>query len=75
MFILKKNKIKVFSQYEDPIRSELFSATQLEKHADSIAKIHRVSPKSKKGVNLSKRVALNENVLVDSYKSIPLLNG
>lgn len=60
----------VFAVFEDPIRSEMFSAAHLERHGESLAKAQEVFSGASKGVNLAARVAENEHVLIEAYRSI-----
>jgi cyclic beta-1,2-glucan synthetase len=70
--IFKKKLItsKTFSVFEEPIRSEIFGASQLERFTEGMAKIHKVKNQSTRGVNLIKRVADNEEVLLESFRLI-----
>jgi len=60
----------VFTDFEDPIRSEMFSAAHLERHGESLAKAQEVFARPIRGANLAARVAENERVLIAAYKSI-----
>ena len=68
----RKRKIpsNVFVQFEDSVRAELFSAAHFEKYAETMAMGHEVSSYPIRGVDLVKRVAENENVLIESFKMI-----
>jgi cyclic beta-1,2-glucan synthetase len=68
----RKNKIsyKTFTIFEEPIRYELFSSAHLERYAETLALGHKVSVKPTSGVNLVKRVADNEEVLLESFRLI-----
>lgn len=70
--VFSKRKVPndTFTNFEEPIRTELFSASHLERYAETMAKSHVVSTNPKKGVNLSKRVAENESILIESFQSI-----
>ena len=59
-----------FSHFEDPIRAEFFSSSHLEKYAEILAVSHNVSMLPSKGVRLSERVGLNEDVLIKSFQLI-----
>ena len=54
----------------DPIRAELFSVERLEEHARSLAAAQPVTPKAAKGNTLAGRLADNEAVLLDAYRTI-----
>lgn len=62
--------LAVFSDFDDPIRAELFSASHLVEIAETMAKGHTVFGVPTKGINLSDRIEENENVLIESYKLI-----
>ncbi|MDO9183351.1 MAG: hypothetical protein Q7U04_13135, partial [Bacteriovorax sp.] len=68
----KKRKIpsKVFIIFEAPVRGELFSTARLEKYAEELAQNHVLAAGNYRGVNLSIRVAENENVLLKSFQEI-----
>lgn len=53
--------------HEQPLRSELFSITQLERHAISLAKWHEVDPNPNHD-KLLKRLAENEEILLQVYE-------
>src|ERR1700677_5204931 len=67
---MAKLRSDVFTVFEEPIRSELFSTAHLERHGQSHAAAQEVSPKIKRGINLAARVAENETILNESYKAI-----
>jgi cyclic beta-1,2-glucan synthetase len=52
------------------IRAELFSAERLEQHAESLAAAQRVTPKSKIGQPLAKRLRDNSRVLLEAYRAL-----
>ena len=54
----------------EPIREELFSVERLEEHARSLAVAQPVTPKPAKGHPLAGRLADNEAVLLDAYRTI-----
>ncbi|MBC7712312.1 MAG: hypothetical protein H7177_03180, partial [Rhizobacter sp.] len=70
--IFRKKKIpsKTFTVFEEPIRAELFSAAHLERYFESMAETHVVSGLPTRGFNLVKRVADNEEVLLESFRLI-----
>ena len=51
---------------EAPLRAELFSVTQLERHAETLARTHKVAPRSRDN-QLLLRLADTENLLADAY--------
>ncbi len=64
-----------FAVYEPPLRSELFSADQMEQHGKTLARLHTVSPEHAPD-RLLARLAENEsiltgtrNLLIDAVKS------
>src|SRR5262245_25744455 len=59
-----------FSQLEEPIRAELFSAERLEQHGESLALAQRVTTTPGKGRWLLPRVVDNGRVLLESYRAI-----
>jgi cyclic beta-1,2-glucan synthetase len=69
---LRKRKItpKVFLDFEEPIRAELFSAAHLERYAEIMAMNNVATSRPSKGVNLRARVAECEEVLIASYQAI-----
>lgn len=69
-FRKSKNPLKAFTDFEDPIRAELFSAAHLERYAETMALKHIVSSDPRRGVNLSGRVASNEDILIQSFQAI-----
>lgn len=70
LFRKKTIPLTVFTDFEDPIRAELFSASHLAEIAETMAKGHTIFLTPRKGINLSDRVEENESVLIESYKSI-----
>ncbi len=70
--MFRKNKLsaKTFTVFEEPIRNELFSSAHLERHAEMMAQEHAVTSGPSAGVNLVKRVAENEEVLLESFRLI-----
>ena len=69
-FFKRKVSLDIFTKFEEPIRAELLNATHLEEIAFEMARKHTVYLKNIRGANLSKRVSQNENVLIESFKSI-----
>ena len=67
-------KIKIpghtFTVFEETIRAELFSTAHLEREAELMARVHKISDNSIKGVDLFSRVAENEEVLLESFRLI-----
>jgi cyclic beta-1,2-glucan synthetase len=55
---------------EDPIRSELFSVERLEQHAESLAANQPISTTPTSGLSLVDRLADNERVLLEAYRSL-----
>lgn len=53
--------------YEQPLRSELFSVQQLERHAISLARWHEIDPNPNHD-KLLKRLAENEEILLQVYE-------
>jgi len=51
---------------EQPLRAELFSASQLEAHAKSLATTHQLGPADARGM-LLQRLAANHTALADAY--------
>lgn len=70
--VFRKSKIprNTFTIFEQPIRNELFSSAHLERYAETLALSHKVSSRPSRGVNLVKRVADNEKVLLESFRLI-----
>ncbi|MCK7577300.1 MAG: hypothetical protein MZV65_16645 [Chromatiales bacterium] len=58
--------VKKFSNGEPPLRSELFSADQMEQHGKILARTHTLVSKPKPDQNLLKRLAENEDFLLKS---------
>ncbi|RYZ77113.1 MAG: hypothetical protein EOP05_02940, partial [Proteobacteria bacterium] len=56
--------------FEDPIRSVIFSASELERHGESLAHAQKVTANAKKGENLLRRVKDNARVLEHAYLDI-----
>jgi cyclic beta-1,2-glucan synthetase len=54
---------------ELPLRSELFSADQMERHGKTLATAHRVTPDRARD-QLLPRLASNESVLIDGCKGL-----
>jgi cyclic beta-1,2-glucan synthetase len=52
-----------------PLRSELFSAAQLEQHAESLANWHQISPRSGPDQLLA-RLADNERILLEAHQLV-----
>ncbi|MHB8535567.1 MAG: GH36-type glycosyl hydrolase domain-containing protein [Sulfuricaulis sp.] len=53
-----------YARDEPPLRSELFSADQMEQHGKSLASSHTLTPRQAKD-QLLKRLAENERILID----------
>ena len=66
---IKKTK-SAFTLLDEPIRKELLNVTHLEEVALEISNQHTIYLKNIKGTNLRKRVNENEDVLIESFKSI-----
>ena len=67
----KKNISKSsYLVFEDPIRSEIFSATHLERHGASLAEAQNVTLDPGRGVNISVKLIKNEKLLRESYRII-----
>ena len=66
-FKLSKN---TFSDYEDPIRSEIFSTMRLENHAESLANAQKVIANPRNGRPLDARVQENRWVLEEAYREL-----
>jgi len=60
----------IFSELEEPIRSELFSVERLERHAESLATAQDVAGKLTQGRPLLPRTFENGRVLLNSYRAI-----
>ena len=60
----------VFSEPEEPIRSELFSVERLERHAESLAGAQNVEGKLSQGRPLLPRIFENGRILLNSYRAI-----
>ena len=71
-FIFRKKNVSKYSYlvFEDPIRSEIFSATHLERHGASLAEAQNVTLDPGRGVNVSVKLIENEHLLRESYKII-----
>ena len=54
---------------ELPLRAELFSVTQLERHAQLLAAAHEIGPRTSDD-RLLERLAANETVLAEAYKLV-----
>ena len=59
-----------FREFEDPIRSEIFSVERLEQHAESLAAEQQVTQQPAKGRKLTPRVEENGRVLLSAYEAI-----
>src|ERR1041385_9321712 len=57
------------SPEELPLRSELFTADQMERHGKTLATAHRVTPNRARD-QLLPRLASNESVLIDACKRL-----
>ncbi len=66
----RASQSSVYSEVEEPIRAELFSAERLEQHAESLSAARRVTDNPRKGRRLSPRVQDNGRVLLDAYRTI-----
>ena len=60
---------RIFSESEEPIRSELFSVDRLEQHAESLASAQVVRAEPDPGKPLIPRVEENGRVLVENYRA------
>ncbi|OFZ46275.1 MAG: hypothetical protein A2381_11600 [Bdellovibrionales bacterium RIFOXYB1_FULL_37_110] len=70
--VFRKKNISKYSYlvFEDPIRSEIFSATHLERHGASLAEAQNVTLDPGRGVNISVKLIKNERLLRESYRII-----
>ena len=59
-----------FSEFEEPIRFELFSVERLEHHAESLAAAQTVTKNPRKGIKIAPRVQDNGRVLLQAYRAI-----
>jgi cyclic beta-1,2-glucan synthetase len=59
--------VKKFADGEPPLRSELFSADQMEQHGKILAKTHTLVSDAKPDQNLLKRLAENEDFLFEVH--------
>jgi cyclic beta-1,2-glucan synthetase len=60
--------VKKFTNAEPPMRSELFSADQMEQHGKILARKHVLDPKAKTDQNLLKRLGENEVFLFEVHE-------
>lgn len=58
----------ILQHFEEPIRSELFSATRLENHGESLARAQTTTRIPHRGKKIFPRIRENENLLEKSYK-------
>ena len=65
-----KNSSALFSNYEQPIRYEVFSAESIIEHALKLAARQKTSPNPRQGRKLSPRIHENGRLLLASYTSI-----
>jgi cyclic beta-1,2-glucan synthetase len=59
-----------FTEFEEPIRAELFSAERLEQHAQSLARTHTIATGAAGGYALVTRVRANGRVLHEAHRLI-----
>jgi len=59
-----KDPVRQYAGDEPPLRSELFSADQMEHHGKALANLHKLSPGRPRG-RLLRRLADNEGVLLE----------
>lgn len=59
-----------FTEFEEPIRSEIFSNVRLENHAESLANAQTVMADPRKGRSLDTRVQENAWVLEEAYQEL-----
>ena len=59
-----------FSEFEEPIRAEIYSAERLEQYAQSLAAGQRVTKRPSHGRKLAPRVEQNGRVLLAAYREI-----
>lgn len=67
LFTLSKS---TFTEFEEPIRSEIFSTSRLENHAESLARAQTVIANPRKGRPLDARVRENAWVLEAAYHEL-----
>ncbi|MEO7557471.1 MAG: glycosyl transferase, partial [Gammaproteobacteria bacterium] len=65
-----KSSANPFSEFEEPIRFELFSVERLEHHAESLAAAQTVTKNPRKGIKLAPRMHDNGQVLLQAYRAI-----
>lgn len=70
LFQKRKIPLNAFTDFEDPIRSELLSMTHLEEFAKDMAHQHAIFLHPTRKVDFSTRLLENENILIESYKLI-----
>ena len=63
--LLKPGLERMYGREESPLRSELFSADQMEQHGKNLANSHALSPGRTPGQQLLARLAENEAVLLE----------
>ena len=59
-----------FREFEEPIRSEIFSLDRLGQHAESLAEVQHVTQYPTKGRKLAPRIKENGRVLLAAYQEI-----
>ena len=59
-----------FQNYEDPIRSEIFSTIRLEQHAESLARAQAITQNPRRGRSLEARTEENAWVLDGAYREL-----
>ncbi|HEY8271977.1 MAG TPA: glucoamylase family protein [Pseudobdellovibrionaceae bacterium] len=59
-----------FRVFQEPIRSEIYSATRLESQAEILAHSHLVSKTPRKGHRLGPRISANKRLLEKSYLNL-----
>ncbi|MDR3627458.1 MAG: hypothetical protein P4L45_11525, partial [Ignavibacteriaceae bacterium] len=65
--LIDSNLAQKYTVEEPPLRSELFSADQMEQHGKALAKSHTISSKHIQNQHLLKRLAENETFLFEVH--------
>jgi cyclic beta-1,2-glucan synthetase len=68
--LIRINKSEPFTSFEEPIRSEIFSAARLEIHGESLARAQKNIAASGSGKKIGRRVSENGRVLEASYVTL-----
>lgn len=63
---------KIFGDFDEPIRAEIFGIARLESHAESLARAQIIIADPRKGHNLVPRIRENRKVLEAAYRHILL---